>query len=77
MKVENTNKNLSFQFCTFGSRQIGRGYYVFDKRWNHIRCALDFMLEKHLNSQMWKWVEAKEFLFFLVFVEIHEACGSS
>lgn len=41
-------------FCTFGSRQIGRGYYVFDKRWNHIRCALDFMLEKHLNSQMWK-----------------------
>lgn len=45
---------MSFQFCTFGSQQIGRGYYVFDKRWNHIRCALDFMLEKHLNSQMWK-----------------------
>uniref|UniRef100_A0A8C9FEN4 Ataxin 7 n=1 Tax=Pavo cristatus TaxID=9049 RepID=A0A8C9FEN4_PAVCR len=41
-------------FCTFGSRQIGRGYYVFDKRWNHIRCALNFMVEKHLNSQMWK-----------------------
>ncbi|NWU92569.1 ATX7 protein, partial [Upupa epops] len=41
-------------FCTFGSQQIGRGYYVFDKRWNHVRCALDFMLEKHLNSQMWK-----------------------
>nr|XP_021154246.1 ataxin-7 isoform X3 [Columba livia] len=41
-------------FCTFGSRQIGRGYYVFDKRWNHMRCALDFMFEKHLNSQMWK-----------------------
>uniref|UniRef100_A0A8C5TP53 Ataxin 7 n=1 Tax=Malurus cyaneus samueli TaxID=2593467 RepID=A0A8C5TP53_9PASS len=41
-------------FCTFGSQQIGRGYYVFDKRWNHIRCALDFMLEKHLNAQMWK-----------------------
>ncbi|NXK78840.1 ATX7 protein, partial [Amazona guildingii] len=41
-------------FCTFGSLQIGRGYYAFDKRWNHIRCALDFMLEKHLNSQMWK-----------------------
>ncbi|KAM9533627.1 ataxin-7 isoform 2-T3 [Guaruba guarouba] len=41
-------------FCTFGSQQIGRGYYAFDKRWNHIRCALDFMLEKHLNSQMWK-----------------------
>ncbi|XP_074861050.1 ataxin-7 isoform X2 [Carettochelys insculpta] len=41
-------------FCTFGSRQIGRGYYVFDKRWNHIRCALNFMVDKHLTSQMWK-----------------------
>ncbi|XP_075794612.1 ataxin-7 isoform X3 [Pelodiscus sinensis] len=41
-------------FCTFGSWQIGRGYYVFDKRWNHIRCALNFMVDKHLNSQMWK-----------------------
>ncbi|NXL85906.1 ATX7 protein, partial [Alectura lathami] len=41
-------------FCTFGSRQMGRGCYVFDKRWNHIRCALNSMVEKHLNSQMWK-----------------------
>nr|XP_008113206.1 PREDICTED: ataxin-7 isoform X1 [Anolis carolinensis] len=41
-------------FCTFGSRQIGRGYYVFDRRWNHIRCALNAMVDKHLNSQMWK-----------------------
>ncbi|XP_064422323.1 ataxin-7 isoform X3 [Latimeria chalumnae] len=40
--------------CTFGSRQIGRGYYVFDKRWDHIRCALNSMVDKHLNSQMWK-----------------------
>ncbi|XP_030062197.1 ataxin-7 [Microcaecilia unicolor] len=41
-------------FCTFGSRQIGRGCYVFDKQWDHIRCALNFMVDKHLNSQMWK-----------------------
>ncbi|XP_012815986.1 ataxin-7 isoform X2 [Xenopus tropicalis] len=41
-------------YCTFGSRQIGRGYYVFDKRWDHIRCALNFMVDKHLNSQMWR-----------------------
>nr|XP_033782066.1 ataxin-7 isoform X2 [Geotrypetes seraphini] len=41
-------------FCAFGSRQIGRGCYVFDKRWDHIRCALNFMVDKHLNSQMWK-----------------------
>ncbi|MEE6501910.1 hypothetical protein FKM82_004355 [Ascaphus truei] len=41
-------------FCAFGSRQIGRGYYVFDKRWDHIRCALNFMVDRHLNSQMWR-----------------------
>ncbi|XP_068109894.1 ataxin-7 isoform X2 [Hyperolius riggenbachi] len=41
-------------FCSFGSRQIGRGYYVFDKRWDHIRCALNFMVDKHLNAQMWR-----------------------
>ncbi|KAM4652381.1 ataxin-7 isoform 2-T2 [Discoglossus pictus] len=41
-------------FCAFGSRQIGRGYYVFDKRWDQIRCALNFMVDKHLNSQMWR-----------------------
>lgn len=28
------------------------------------------MLEKHLNSQMWKWVEVKEILFFLVAIEV-------
>ncbi|KAM6176464.1 ataxin-7 [Erethizon dorsatum] len=41
-------------FCTFGSRQIGRGYYVFDSRWNRLRCAISLMVEKHLNSQLWK-----------------------
>ncbi|XP_037655551.1 ataxin-7 isoform X2 [Choloepus didactylus] len=41
-------------FCTFGSRQIGRGYYVFDSRWNRLRCALNLMVEKHLNAQLWR-----------------------
>ncbi|XP_053325327.1 ataxin-7 [Spea bombifrons] len=41
-------------FCSFGSRQIGRGYYVFDRRWDRMRCALNFMVDKHLNSQMWR-----------------------
>ncbi|XP_053525329.1 ataxin-7 isoform X2 [Artibeus jamaicensis] len=41
-------------FCTFGSRLIGRGYYVFDSRWNRLRCALNLMVEKHLNAQLWK-----------------------
>ncbi|KAM9593058.1 LOW QUALITY PROTEIN: ataxin-7 [Trichechus inunguis] len=41
-------------FCTFGSRQIGRGCYVFDSRWNRLRCALSLLVEKHLNAQLWR-----------------------
>ncbi|KAM9311197.1 ataxin-7-like protein 1 isoform 2-T2 [Gastrophryne carolinensis] len=41
-------------FCLFGSRLMGRGYYVFDRRWDRFRFALNSMVEKHLNSQMWK-----------------------
>ncbi|MBZ3880515.1 Ataxin-7 [Sciurus carolinensis] len=41
-------------FCTLGSRQIGRGYYVFDSRWNQLHCALNLMMEKHLKVQLWK-----------------------
>ncbi|XP_043933922.1 ataxin-7 isoform X3 [Protopterus annectens] len=40
--------------CTFGSRQIRTGYFVFDRRWDHIRCAFNSMMDKHINSQMWK-----------------------
>ncbi|XP_039626661.1 ataxin-7 isoform X1 [Polypterus senegalus] len=40
--------------CTFGSRHIGRGCYVFDRRWERIRCALNSMVDKYVNSQMWK-----------------------
>ncbi|NXY90645.1 AT7L1 protein, partial [Alcedo cyanopectus] len=40
--------------CSYGSRLMGRGYYVFDRRWDHFRLALNSMVEKHLNSQMWK-----------------------
>ncbi|XP_051000791.1 ataxin-7-like protein 1 isoform X6 [Acomys russatus] len=41
-------------FCSFGSRLMGRGYYVFDRRWDRFRLAINSMVEKHLNSQMWK-----------------------
>ncbi|XP_038607675.1 ataxin-7-like [Tachyglossus aculeatus] len=41
-------------FCAFGSQRIGRGYYVFDKKWNRIQRALHSMLDTHLNSQMGK-----------------------
>ncbi|KAG8439938.1 hypothetical protein GDO86_005923 [Hymenochirus boettgeri] len=41
-------------FCSFGSRLMGRGYYVFDRRWDRFRFALNSMVERHLNSQMWK-----------------------
>ncbi|XP_069793246.1 ataxin-7 isoform X2 [Narcine bancroftii] len=40
--------------CTFGSRLVGRGCFVFDRRWDHFRCAFSSMVEKHHNSQMWK-----------------------
>ncbi|KAK9966488.1 hypothetical protein ABG768_003596 [Culter alburnus] len=41
-------------YCTFGSRLYGRGCYAFDRRWDQVRCALTTMLDKHVNSQMWK-----------------------
>ncbi|XP_016299170.1 ataxin-7-like isoform X2 [Sinocyclocheilus anshuiensis] len=41
-------------FCTFGSRLYGRGCYAFDRRWDQVRCALTTMLDKHVNSQLWK-----------------------
>ncbi|KAL0619807.1 Ataxin-7-like protein 1 [Plecturocebus cupreus] len=44
----------AMNFCSFGSRLMGRGYYVFDRRWDRFRFALNSMVEKHLNSQMWK-----------------------
>ncbi|KAI7795064.1 ataxin-7 [Triplophysa rosa] len=40
--------------CTFGSRLFGRGCYALDRRWDQVRCALTSMLDKHVNSQMWK-----------------------
>ncbi|XP_067287225.1 ataxin-7 [Pseudorasbora parva] len=41
-------------YCTFGSRLYGRGCYTFDRRWDQVRCVLTTMLDKHVNSQMWK-----------------------
>ncbi|XP_060926493.1 ataxin-7 isoform X2 [Limanda limanda] len=40
--------------CTFGSRLLGRGFYSFDRRWDKARCAITTMMDKHVNSQMWK-----------------------
>ncbi|XP_073323923.1 ataxin-7 [Pagrus major] len=41
-------------YCTFGSRLIGRSCYSFDRRWDRVRYALTSMMDKHVNSQMWK-----------------------
>ncbi|XP_037632467.1 ataxin-7 [Sebastes umbrosus] len=41
-------------YCTFGSRLFGRSCYSFDRRWDRVRCALTTMMDKHVNSQMWK-----------------------
>ncbi|AWO98018.1 putative zinc finger protein 800 [Scophthalmus maximus] len=40
--------------CVFSSRLMGRGHYVFDRRWDRMRLALQSMVEKHLSSQMWR-----------------------
>ncbi|XP_029115849.1 ataxin-7-like isoform X1 [Scleropages formosus] len=40
--------------CTFGSRQLARGCYGFDRRWDRLRCALSAMVDRHVNAQMWK-----------------------
>ncbi|XP_018540668.1 ataxin-7-like protein 1 isoform X2 [Lates calcarifer] len=51
-------------FCVFSSRLMGRGHYVFDRRWDRMRLALQNMVEKHLNAQMWRKVPlAAESLF--------------
>ncbi|TSV54883.1 Ataxin-7 [Bagarius yarrelli] len=41
-------------FCTFGSRLFGRGCHSFDRRWDRVRYALVAMMDKHVNSLMWK-----------------------
>ncbi|XP_026203134.1 ataxin-7 [Anabas testudineus] len=41
-------------YCSFRSRLFGRGCYSFDRRWDRVRCALTTMMDKHVNSQMWK-----------------------
>ncbi|XP_053508661.1 ataxin-7 isoform X2 [Ictalurus furcatus] len=41
-------------FCTFGSRLFGRSCYLFDRRWDRVQYALVAMMDKHVNSLMWK-----------------------
>ncbi|XP_045078862.1 ataxin-7 isoform X1 [Coregonus clupeaformis] len=41
-------------YCTFGSRLFGSSCYSFDRRWDRMRCALTAMMDKHVNTQMWK-----------------------
>ncbi|XP_016381154.1 ataxin-7-like protein 1 [Sinocyclocheilus rhinocerous] len=42
--------------CAFSSRLMGQGHYVFDRRWDRVRLALHCMVEKHVNSLMWRKV---------------------
>ncbi|KAK0131353.1 Ataxin-7-like protein 1 [Merluccius polli] len=42
--------------CRFGNRLMGRGSYVFDRRWDRVRLALHSMVETHLNAHMWRKV---------------------
>ncbi|NXX78708.1 AT7L2 protein, partial [Urocolius indicus] len=43
-------------FCTFGSRLVSPGCYVFNRRLDRFCSALGSMLERHLSSHMWRWV---------------------
>ncbi|KAJ7998952.1 hypothetical protein DPEC_G00210330 [Dallia pectoralis] len=40
--------------CTFGSRLFGKSCYSFDRRWDRLRCALSAMMDKHVNTRLWK-----------------------
>lgn len=46
--------SLYLQFCTFGSRLVSPGCYVFSRRLDRFCSALSSMLERHLSSHMWK-----------------------
>ncbi|XP_065505296.1 ataxin-7-like protein 2 [Caloenas nicobarica] len=41
-------------FCTFGSRLVSPGCYVFNRRLDRFCSALGSMLEQHLSSHMWR-----------------------
>ncbi|XP_006628636.2 ataxin-7-like protein 2 isoform X1 [Lepisosteus oculatus] len=40
--------------CSFGSHALGRGIFTFDRRLHRLRAALSSMVERHLNSHLWK-----------------------
>lgn len=42
------------QFCTFGSRLVTPGCYVFDRRLDRFCAALGSMLERHLSAHRWR-----------------------
>lgn len=50
------NHPQAISCCAFSSRLMGRGHYVFDRRWDRVRLALHCMVEKHVNSLMWRKV---------------------
>ncbi|XP_053943665.1 ataxin-7-like protein 2 [Cuculus canorus] len=41
-------------FCTFGSRLVSPGCYVFNRRLDHFCSALGSMLERHRSSHRWR-----------------------
>ena len=72
------SSSFSLQCCVFSSRLMGRGHYVFDRRWDRMRLALQNMVEKHLNAQMWRWASLNKYshdaLFFNKFSVAMNGC---
>lgn len=44
--------SLNLQSCHFGSRSVGRGCFVFNRRSDHLRCAVLSMAERCLNPSL-------------------------
>lgn len=40
--------------CSFGSRTVGHGIFMFDRRLHHLRSALSNMIEQHISAHLWK-----------------------
>ncbi|XP_048869413.1 ataxin-7-like protein 1 isoform X2 [Brienomyrus brachyistius] len=47
---------LPLGYCSFGSRLMGRGIYVFNRRLYRLRRALQHIVDTHMSSQMWRKV---------------------
>ena len=51
---------FSLQSCRFGSRAVGKGCHVFNRRSDHLRCAVLSMVERCLNPSLPRYLMRKD-----------------